>query len=397
MDERNEIRAEFDLDPSLIYLNAANQSLLPRIVRDAIFHHQSEYERNPTAGMNAAWGRLWKIQGRLARFLGADRFDLFLRTNITSVLNTFILGLPLPPGSEILVGELEYGAIVNICRLRASRENLSLRVLKMPSTPVSLHRTTRDSLVDGIISQLGPKTRMVVLSHVLGGVGLVMPLKEITSELRARGVFSVIDGAYAPGALVIDMTELSDVDCYACSLYKWLLGPKGTAFGWVSKESQPLLSPVNAGWSTFDTFAPFKAFGESHRFQESFLMVGCHDFAPFFAIDEMLDFWDRLGPARIRERMAELQQGLRENGARLTGWIPLRPGTEELTGPLLAYILPASVQRQGDRFATRALEEAGVQVNTVWLRGKWCVVFSPHIHNSDAEVRLALERLTTLR
>ena len=79
---------------------------------EALARYHREFDENPTVGFAEAWGRLWEVQKKLAGFLSADPGDLFLRANVTAVLNTFLLGMPLPPDAEILVGEFEYGAIV---------------------------------------------------------------------------------------------------------------------------------------------------------------------------------------------------------------------------------------------------------------------------------------------
>lgn len=379
----------------LIYLNSANLSLCPPSVLEAMTRYQREFEENPTEGLARAWGHLWKVQHRLARFLGADVNDLFLRTNVTSVLNTFLLGMPLEKGSEILVGELEYGAMVNICRMRAARDGLSLRVLQMPATVPAFRQATAESLVELVTSQLAPQTKVLLLSHVIGGTGMVMPLKEIARETRRRGVFLVVDGAYAPGALEVNFRELDDVDFYGCSLYKWLLGPKGTAFGWVNKRHQATLQPLQAGWSTFAPAAQTKAFGGGNRFQEAFAMSGCHDFAPFRAIVDALDVWDLHLARPARARMAELRALLAREIETKLGWIPLISKDPRINGPLQAFLLPEAQQARGEHLAEDLLHDYHVQIHAMHLRGQWYAVFSPHFYNKDEEIREAVQWLQT--
>jgi len=386
-------RREFELDEKLIYLNSANQSICPRRVLSRISEYHREYERNPSRGLNEAWGMLWAIQSRLAGFLGADRSDLFLRTNVTSVLNTFLLGVPLPSRSEILVGELEYGAIVNACRLRANRDGLGLRVLKLPVSRLGAKRATVENIVDTVVSQLGPDTRLLLLSHVLGGTGMVMPIQEIAAETRRRDIFLVVDGAYAPGAVPVDFRNLGDIDFYGCSLYKWMLGPKGTAFGWVAKRNQELLEPLSAGWTTFESFGPFGDFGEGSRFQQTFLMAGCHDFAPFQAVGTLLDLWEEWGAANLRSHLFELGARLSEGIERELGWPRVASAVPELRGPLYAHELPDRLQPEGGGLLDRAWKELGIQLNTARIRGRWYAVLSPHVYNTEEELERAVEHL----
>src|SRR4051812_44847016 len=103
------MRAEFDIDPKLIYLNSGTHSICPRSVIDAQIRFEREFEKNPTAALFGAWERLWEVQKELGHFVNADPLDLFLRPNITVALNVFILGMPMPKG-EILHSDMEYGA-----------------------------------------------------------------------------------------------------------------------------------------------------------------------------------------------------------------------------------------------------------------------------------------------
>jgi isopenicillin-N epimerase len=386
-------KADFDLDPALIYLNSANLSICPSVINRAVERYRVEFEKNPTQGLSDAWGKLWRVQKRLATFLNAEAEDLFLRGNVTSVLNTFILGTDLDAGSEILVGELEYGAIVNVCRLRARRDQLSWRILEMPHSVAAVARLTKEKLLDHIISQMGPRTRMVLLSHVLGGTGLVLPIEEIAAYTRSKNIRLVVDGAYAPGAIPINFANFSNVDFYGCSLYKWMLGPKGTAFGWIAKTQRERLQPINAGWTTFEDFAPFAEFGEGDRFQATFVMAGCHDFAPYYAIGDLMDYWEQRTAVKIQDEMKTVREAWIKNLERL-GWRAMQSQDSRLNGPLVAFLLPARFQSLGAAFTKVVRAQCGIQINTVCLKGLWHAVISPHVYNSVTETEAAAYRLS---
>jgi len=352
----------------------------------ALDRYHREFEKNPTVGLKTAWRKLWSVQTELAEFLGGNQIDLFLRHNVTSVLNEFIFGIPLPDESEILVGEHEYSAIVNICRLRAERENLKLRILKMPASLATFRKLTRPKLIDQILSQLSQKTKLLVLSHVIAGTGLCLPIEEISKATRQRGIFFVIDGVYAPGALRINFSSFNHIDFYGCSLYKWMMGPKGTAFGWVAPRNQKILKPIHGGWTTFEANPPFSDFGEGSFFQHQFLISGCHDFAPFFAIHEMLSLWKELGPSFIRERLQENHELLCRRIHEKLGWPRLATMDPTLNGPLLVFVLPEKLQKDSDKLQSFFLERFHLQINTVCLNGIWHVIFSPHFYDSEEDI-----------
>lgn len=384
------MREEFDLEPGLLYLNSGTHSIVPRPVLEAVSRHRREYERNPTAGLIGAWERVWKVQERLASFVGADPRDLFLRANVTEAMNAFILGMPLPEDGEILLSDAEYGAIDNACLLRARRDGLTVRRFHLPTD----RRASAAGLTETVTSALGPKTRLLVLSHVTTGAGLVLPVAEIARVARERGVLLAVDGAHAIGALPLDFRAIEDVDFYGTNLHKWLLGPKGTGLAWVPRRHQEALRPLEGGWGAFETTPELGAFGGGSRFAVRMLPVGCRDFAPLLALEETLAFWDRHGAGRIRERLRALRARVEAEMSAL-GWPCLSPaeGTG-LRGPLTTYELPARLEAEGTRLMERLLREEGLQVAVPRQQGRFRLRLSPHVYNTEDEIASAARILS---
>lgn len=386
----------FSKPSDLLYFNSANLSICPNPVLNAIDFYRRQFEINPTQSLKESWEQLWNVQSELAYFLGADPLDLILRTNVTEVLNTFILGIPMVRGEEILVGELEYGAIANICRFRAERDNLNLRVLKLPQSQPALTKLTSAKLVELVTSQFTPQTKIVVLSHVLASLGLKLPVETLAEVTRQKKIKFIVDGAYAPGALPIDFSRLKDIDFYGCSLYKWLLGPKGTAFGWIHPNAQETLVPIQAGWTTFESRGDFNHFGEGSRFQEKFQLFGCRDFSPFYALEELFKLWHSMGPETIRNHIFQLNELFQMKLQKKLGWGVLSPGDLSLAAPITVFRLPEKVQPHGHNLSQYVLNELKLQLQFTQLSTGWHGIFSPHIYNSDTEVETAVSRLMAL-
>lgn len=385
----------FLLDPSTTFLNSGSFSAAPRPVVEAVRRAQEDLEANPTERLFGIWKRLWNAQSELARFLKARPQDLFLRSNVTEAMNVFLLGVPLGRG-EIVHGDLEYGAVVNICRLRAAREGRRLRKIVLPGDPKALAGLTPDGLVDRILSQLTPSTRMLVLSHVMTANGLVLPLKSLARETRRRGIVLAVDGAHGPGALRLDFSTLGDVDFYGGNLHKWMLGPKGTGFGWVAPRRQKGLADLTGGWTTFETPDEFAGFGGGSRFAARMLKSSSYDFAPLLAIPAMLDFWRTLGPERVWSRLGTLRTHARAAMARAVDWPSCSPDHPELAGPLLAYRLPERLARLKRGLMWTLLREERLQVVTNFFKGRWHLRLSPHIYNDESDLDRAARILGKL-
>jgi isopenicillin-N epimerase len=389
-------REEFDLDPDLIYLNSGSISIPPRAVMDAVARITRETHRNPTAALFGTWSRLWRIQTLLAEFLGTHPRNLFLRNNVTGAMNAFLLGSRAPQfkrGGEVLMSELEYGAVANIARYRAEHEGMSVRVFSLPCSGAELEGLTPRGLVDRIVGELKPETRVLLLSHVMTANGLTLPLRELARETRARGVLLIIDGAHAPGAIALDFSKLEDVDFYGGNLHKWMMCAEGTGFGWVPDRHREALEPVEAGWTTFATPLAFEGFGGGDRACTRMLLSSSQSFAAWFAIEDGLKFWERLGFEGILAHRRMLRLAFERAFDTASALEKLSPEEGELRGPLITYRLPDARAAEGYRLMQRLLRDEKLQIVTNMIRDRFCLRISPALHNTVAEMERAAEIL----
>jgi isopenicillin-N epimerase len=390
------IREQFDLDPELIYLNSGSISIPPRSVMDALARINHETHLNPTEALFGAWSRLWRVQERLARFLGAHPQNLFLRNNVTSAMNAFLLGsraAQFRSGGELLLSELEYGAVANIARFRAEREGMSVRVFSLPCSRRELQGLTPSRVVEKIVYELRPESRVLVLSHVMTANGLTLPLRELARETRARGVLLVIDGAHAPGALRLDFSELEDVDFYGGNLHKWMMCAQGTGFGWMPDRHRESLEPIETGWMTFATPPAFQGFGGGDRACARMLLSSSQNFAAWFAIEEGLQFWECLGFERILEHRRKLRLAFEHAFDAPSGLEKLSPEEGELRGPLITYRLADAHAAEGYALMQRLVRDEKLQVVTNVIRDRFCLRVSPALHNTLDEMERAAQIL----
>ena len=85
-----------------------------------------------------------------------------------------------------------------------------------------------------ITALIGPRTKLVALSHVLWANGRVLPMRAISDAAHAVGAPVLADGAQGAGAIDVDPAALG-VDAYAGPGQKWLCGPNGVGFLWVAE------------------------------------------------------------------------------------------------------------------------------------------------------------------
>lgn len=374
--------------PTGINLNAGTVSATPIEILDKVTAYQNAFETNPPANWLTIWPKLWNAQQKVAGFFKADPDDIFLRTNVTVACNEFILGVELGPG-ELVSTNLEYGAIHNILRLRAQNEKRDIRIIQL-----STQFNSEDEIVQAILAGLTDRTRMLLISHVTTASGLIMPIQKIAKETRKRGIVLVVDGAHGPGSVDLDFSQLQDVDFYGGNLHKWMMGPKGTGFGWVPKWRQPTVHNIQAGWTTFEDIPYFDQFGNGSVFARRMLQAYSFNFSSYLALSDLINFWIEIGIDKIRQRQNELKHFTRDILKKNLKLTPAHSPVESLCANLSAYELPANFQEDQKFSIINIYEKTQVAVNLPLIDGKKHIRFSPGIWVHENEIEEGISRLS---
>lgn len=186
----------------------------------------------------------------------------------------------------------------------------------MPVT-IPLPLTSAAQFTDTIMAGMTDRTRVLFLSHITSATALVFPIAGVIAVARARGIWSVIDGAHTPGHIPLDLDALG-ADFYAGNCHKWLMAPKGAAFLHVRNELQPMINPlvISHGW-TEDRANP-APFGNT-PFIDAIEMQGTRDPAAWLTVPDAIAFrrahdWDA-----VAARCHDLVQDTAGRVACLTG------------------------------------------------------------------------------
>ena len=243
MSDGIDLRAEFLLDPSVTFLNHGSFGACPRAVFERYQAWQLEVERQPVHFLARRLETLLEdARATLGAYVGADPDDLVFVPNATAGINIAAWPLGLGPGDEVLSTDLEYGALdlawEHVCR------DLGARYVR---TPIPLPIASADEVAETIWAGIGPRTRVLFLSHHTSSTALTLPVKELCRRARERGIRTVIDGAHVPGHLPLNLRAL-DPDYYAGNCHKWLCAPKGAGFLYVRRELQPDVHPLVISW-----------------------------------------------------------------------------------------------------------------------------------------------------
>jgi isopenicillin-N epimerase len=321
----------WSLDPAIAYLNHGTVGAPPRRVLAAQRAICDEIERQPARFMLRELADVEQIPMRMpprmrtaaaavAAFVGADAKDLAFVDNATTGCNAVLRSATFAPGDEILVTDHGYGAVTNTAKYVASRSGASVRAVVLP-----FPGTTPASVVAAIEAAITPRTRMLVVDHITSGSSLVLPIAEIASRCRARGVVTLVDGAHAPGTLPLDLPSLG-VDYYVGNLHKWAMAPRSCAILWAAPDRQRDLHPTTISW------------GYGLGMSAEFDLVGTRDPSPWLAAPEGLAFMQELGLDAMRAWNHQLAYGSARTFAER--WKVQIPAPESMYGSMVTIPLP---------------------------------------------------------
>ncbi len=218
------LRAQFPVLERVAYLNAGSNGPLPEV---AVAAARTELERELAEGRGARshFGRRLQIamglRGAYAERVGCAAEDLALTSSTTEGIARVLLGLDLRAGDEIVTSDEEHPGVLG-------------PLLGQRARGVEVRRAPWADLAEAV----GPRTRLVVCSHVSWRSGRYAPL----DTLRQLAVPVVLDGAQGAGAVPVDVIALGTA-AYAAAGQKWLCGPEGTGLLYVSPALRERMRP----------------------------------------------------------------------------------------------------------------------------------------------------------
>ena len=285
----NSVQSAFEVDRTFINLNNGGVSPSPSIV----LNNQKDYidftNRLPAYNL---WRYLEPnvetVRARLAKSFGCLRSEVAITRNTSEAMEIIQNGIDLKPGDEVLTTIQDYPRMLATFDQRARREGITVNKI---SFPVPLKNF--NVLVNRLEKAITPKTKLLLVSHVVYLTGQILPVREISRMAHEKGVLVLCDGAHSFNHFPFKLKDL-ECDFFGTSLHKWTHAPIGTGFLYVRKDLIEKVWPLMG--------APKKLDNNIKKFEQ----IGTHPAAAHNAVAEALAFNEKLGLERKIARLRYL-------------------------------------------------------------------------------------------
>ncbi|MDX1407073.1 MAG: aminotransferase class V-fold PLP-dependent enzyme, partial [Saprospiraceae bacterium] len=265
--------------------------ITPQETLENFIHHVREVNYQGSWYMRTVqWDNKEMIANRLADRLGAEHGEVIVTRNTTESLDTIIGGFPWNAGDEAVFAEQDYGAMRQMFRLVADRYGITNKVVSVPNHPAS-----DDEIVDLYANAITPKTRLLMICHMINITGQILPVRKICDMAHSKGVEVMVDGAHAFAHIDFDIKAL-DCDYYGSSLHKWLSTPLGAGLLYIRKDKISKIWPMFGDYCCEDDVI--------RRLNHT----GTHPVHTDLAIGNALDYHERIGSRRKEARLRYLQR-----------------------------------------------------------------------------------------
>lgn len=284
------IRAKYALSD---FINLENGYFgIPAIpVAEAFARYQAKANREASLFMRNQFPQeLVATVKALAGFTGTNEKELAITRNATEGMNILLQGYPFAPGDELIYSNHEYESILETIAVLHARGRFHAVKLELP-----LRLDADDEIIARYEQAITPKTRVIVLTHLLHRTGRIMPVARIARMARERGIDVIVDGAHSFAQLDFRLPDLG-VDFFATNLHKWLGAPLGSGLIYVRRERIAEMSPL-FGCTMFGRDDICKL-----------VRIGTIPPANVMAIRDAIVFHNAIGGARKEARMRYLQR-----------------------------------------------------------------------------------------
>lgn len=354
-----------------IWLNSAHQGAIPRAAADAA-RMAVEEKCRPYLIRNEDFFMVpVRLRAALGKLISANPDEIILGNSATYGLDLLANGIRWKAGDEVLLVEGDYPANVYPWTILRD-QGVTMRFISASAPAIQAQELARGISV---------RTRLFCASWVNPFTGGTIDPNAIGRTCREREVLFVLNASQALGARMLDL-RASAIDALTCSGSKWLCGPYGTGFCWLTPMLRDSLVPRHAYWLAMIAGRPLGELRDysprtdlGARAWDVFCPANFFNFIPWTVSIEYLVAADPAIVAGYDDQLvSHLLESLDDQMFEVVS---------PLTAPQRSSVVVIRLKKAGDVSACfERLTAAGFDIAV----GEGAIRVSPHLHNTFEDI-----------
>jgi selenocysteine lyase/cysteine desulfurase len=372
------VRDQFPLDKNTVFFNPGTVGAMPKVVVEKMVTHLKYIASSPAdwayrddnkEEFISGYNNLMSLRTKVGKLINANALEIAMTDNVTNGMSYIANGLTLQPGDEILTTDQEHSGGKSGFLLKEKRYGA---VFKTVAIPKPAH--TSQEVYDIIVKAFTPKTKVLMLSHMISGSGAILPVKELCAEASKRGIFTLLDGAQTVGQIKVDVKDIG-CDAYAGCFHKWIGAPHGSGFLYIRQDR------MKDVWTTIASGRWDNHEDEGFRFTQR----GTGSFPILKGVEAALDLHFEIGPDRVYDRIKFLGNRLRDGLRTIPKVKFFNPLDEKMCAGISVYNIEGWT---GTKLQDAYWEKAKMRPRS--QGDQFGVRHCTHIFNNEAEIDKAI-------
>lgn len=354
--------------PSPEFINLENGYFGPPAlpVQAALRRYQEQVDRENSYFLRVRFPeRLEQVMAALAAFTGAARDELLITRNAMESLNILVQGYPFAAGDAVLLARHDYDSVIDTFGMVGERRSLQLVTVDVPLDPGS-----DEEIVDLYERAITPRTRVVLVTHLVHRTGQVMPLAKIAAMARRRGIDVIADAAHSLAHIDYTVPALG-VEFAAFNLHKWVGAPLGTGLLYIARHRIADIAPL---------------FGDVGHAPGDIMKLGHFSAvppAPVLAIEDALRFHASIGTPNKEARLRYLARYWMDRVRDVPGVRLFTPRDARRHGALASFGIAGMAASD---VAERLMRDHRIFTVVRGIGDEECVRVTPHLYTSPDDL-----------
>jgi len=379
-----DIRANFELDPEYIHMAGMLLASHPKSVKKSIEKYREALNRNPAKYILENKDSLFTLVSEsAAKYMEVKPEEIALTDSTTMGTALLINGLHIRTDQEMLTADYDYYSTHRSIDFKVRSSGASSREIAIYG---DIHKVSEEEIIDKVIREIKPSTRLVTGTWVHSATGLKIPVKKIAEHIAAINanrsnedrVLFFVDGVHGFG---VENQSVGDLGCdfFSAGTHKWMYGPRGTGVLWGNSRVHGEVSPTiptftyGTGWGGEMTPGGYKPF--EHQ----------------WTVANAFHFHMKMGKEYVQDHIHSLARQLKESLAKMSHITLLTPMEENLSSGIVCF----SVNGMTPEAVVNKLTEKKIIASKTPYRPSYPRL-SPGIYNTSDEMEKVLRAIRTL-